>query len=197
MSVQILDLKCPGCGAPVSDEQKKCNWCSRPIVIKTFSDMEELPPLMLNKYTVSYKKQLQENPDSVELNTSIAMCYLKLKMYDEAYNAFLKAIEDNFEDADTYFYASLCVLKGKKAFLQTRPTIDRALELLNAAIMIQPKGIYHYYMAYLKYDYFKRKFLTTTPNYKDCLANAAKARYAEADVNEMYSILGVDKVVMN
>lgn len=197
MATQVVDITCPGCGAAVTVNQKKCEWCSRPITIRTFNDMSSLNPLMLNKYASSYKKQLQEQPDSTALNASVAMCYLKLKMYNEALDSFMKAIQDNFDDADIYFYASICALKGKKAFLQSRPEIDKALELLNAAIMIEPKGIYYYFMAYIKYDYFKRKFLNTTPNYKDCLANASSLGYSDADVAELYSILGVDPVAMN
>ena len=196
MATQVLDITCPGCGAPVKTNQEICEWCDRPIVIRTFQTMASMNPLQLNKYASSYKKQLQEHPDDVTLNTSIAMCYLKLKMYDEAYAAFSKAIADNFDDADTYFYAAVCLLKGKKAFLQSRPEIDKILELLNAAIMIEPKGIYYYYMAYIKYDYFKRKFLNTSPNYKDCLLSAKSAGYSPADVDELYAILGVEKVAM-
>jgi hypothetical protein len=106
-------------------------------------------------------------------------------------------IEDNFDDADTYFYAALCALKGKKAFLQMRPQIDKVLELLNAAIMIEPKGIYYYYMAYIKYDYFKRKFLNTSPNYQDCLTKAKSLGYSSLDVKEMFSILGVEEIAMS
>lgn len=31
---------------------------------------------------------------------------------------------------------------GKKAFLQQRATIDKILEYINAAIMIEPRGIF-------------------------------------------------------
>ena len=115
-------------------------------------------------------------------------------MYDEAYNAFSKAIVDNFDNSETYFYAAICLLKGKKAFLQTRPEIDKILELMNAATMIEDRGIYYYFMAYIKYDYFKRKFLNTTPNYKDYLAMAKAKGYSELDVNTMFDVMGVEKI---
>ena len=196
MATQVLELKCPGCGASVSMNQAECEFCGNPIVIRSFNSVSTMTPLQLNKQVSSYKKALAEDSEDVSVNTSIALCYLKLKMYDEAYNAFSKAIVDNFDDADTYFYAALCVLKGKKAFLQTRPVIDKALELINAAIMIEPKGIYYYYMAYIKYDYFKRKFLNTTPNYKECLANAQRCGCPAGDIDEMFAILGVDKIAI-
>ena len=194
MSAQTKTISCPGCGAPVSISQEICEFCDRPVVISTFNSVASMSPLELNKYASSYRKSLASDPDNVSLNTSIAMCYLKLKMYDEAYAAFSKAVVDNFDNSETYFYAAASLLKGKKAFLHTRPEIDKILELLNAAIMIEPRGIYYYFMAYIKYDYFKRKFLNTTPDYKSCLANAKALGYSQLDVNTFYAAAGVDPV---
>ena len=194
MATQVIDISCPGCGAPVSTSQEVCEYCSRPIVISTFNSVASMSTLELNKYASSYRKSLAEHPDNRELNASVGICYLKLRMFDEAYAAFSKAIVDNFDNSETYFYAAMCLLKGKKAFLHQRPEIDKILELLNAAVMIEPRGIYYYFMAYIKYDYFKRKFLNVTPNYKDCLSRAQAAGYSNNDVNEFYAIAGVEKV---
>ena len=128
MAAQIIEIKCPGCGAQVTTGQSICDWCSNPIVISSFSSVSSMNPLQLNKYASSYKKELQENPDNRELNTSIGLCYLKLKMYDDAYRAFCKAVEDNFDNSETYFYAAASALKGRKAFLLSRPEIDRILD---------------------------------------------------------------------
>ena len=119
------------------------------------------------------------------------MCYLKLKMYDKALAAFEKAIEDYFDDSETYFYAAVCLLNGKKAFLNQRPTIDKVLEYINAALMIEPKGIYYYYLAYIKYDYFERKHFRTSPNYQEALQMAVDAGLSDYDIEQLFAILGV------
>ena len=196
MAAQIIEIKCPGCGAQVTTGQSICDWCSNPIVISSFSSVSSMNPLQLNKYASSYKKELQENPDNRELNTSIGLCYLKLKMYDDAYRAFCKAVEDNFDNSETYFYAAASALKGRKAFLLSRPEIDRILELMNAAVMIEERGIYYYFMAYIKYDYFKRKFLTTSPSYKDYLAKAKALGCSQLDIDTMFTMMGVDKIAI-
>lgn len=49
------------------------------------------------------------------------------------------------------------------------PNINKAEEYLNAACMIEPKGFYYLFWAYIKYDYFERKFLNTSPDYKELL----------------------------
>ena len=144
-------------------------------------------------YAAAYRKTLAENPDNREVNCSIGVCYLKLKMYDKALAAFEKAIEDNFEDAEPYYMAAIALLQGKKAFVAPRAAIDKALEYLNAACEIQPKAVYYYFQAYIKQDYFDRKYLNTTPNYKELLQQSADLGMTEEAADSFVSILGVPR----
>ena len=82
---------------------------------------------------------------------------------------------------------------GKKAFLAQRPEIDKIEEYLNAAMMIESKGIYHYFLAYIKYDYFCRKSLKTSPTYKESIANANSAGISPHDIEQLFGILGVNR----
>jgi len=191
MATQAIDIKCPNCGAAVDTSQKTCKWCKQPVVISTFNSVYEMPMPLINKYANAYRQALSETPENQELNTSIAMCYLKLKLYDKALAAFEKAVEGNFDNSETFFYAAICLLKGQKAFLQQRPTIDRIEEHINAALMIEPRGVYYYFWAYIKYDYFSRKFYRTTPTYQDVLAMANNAGVSPLDIEQLYGILGV------
>lgn len=190
---QVIELNCPGCGARVSLEQKACEYCHNPIVISTFSSVNAMTSLELNKYANAYKKALEDHPENIELNKSIAMCFLKLKLYEKAFSAFEKAMEDNFEDSEIYFYAAIALLNGKKAFSHQRKTIDKILEYLNAAIMIEEKGIYYYFMAYIKYDYFARKHFITSPNYEETLEIAKNIGISNNDQEELFAILSVER----
>lgn len=191
MEVQNFELECPGCGRPVSIGQKECS-CGRPIVISTFSSVFQMPAPDINKYARTYQKALSEHPDSPELNSSVGMCYLKLKMYEKASCAFEKAIEDNFDNPETYFYAAVSLLAGQKAFVVPRTKIDKIEELLNAATMIEPRGIFYLFWAYIKQDYYKRKFLKTSPDYIQLLAEAQNQGYSEIDRENLFSLLGVE-----
>lgn len=193
MAHEIIELECPGCGAPISISTKQCPYCFRSIVIKTFNSVASMTNLDINKYANSYRKALANHPDNMELNRSIAFCYLKLKLYDKALPYFEKAIENNFDDSETYFYASVCLLKGKKAFVTLRNVIDQIEEYLNAAIMIEPKGIYYYFQSYIKYDYFERKYLNTSPKWQECLDMAKSSGLSEVDTEQFYEILGVER----
>lgn len=195
MALQIININCPGCGAAVDTDQKTCKFCKQPVVISTFTSVMDMPMPMLNKYAGAYQKALAESPDNKDLNNSIAMCYLKLKLYDKALGAFEKAMEDNFDNSETFFYAAICLLKGQKAFLANRETIDKIQEYINAATMIEPRGIYYYFWAYIKYDYFSRKSFNTSPTYQEVLemAKGADESFSSHDIEQLFGILGVSR----
>ena len=193
MSQSVVNLACPSCGAAAATSTTFCEFCKRPIVISTFTSIADMSLPDINKYAKSYSTILAENPDNALLNTSLAMCYLKLKLYDKTILAFEKAIEGNVENSEVFFYAAVALLKGKKAFLATRETIDRIEDYINAALLIEPRGVYHYFHAYIKYDYFARKHFITTPTYQEALDRARSAGFHPGDVEQLFSLLGVGR----
>jgi len=155
-----------------------------------------MPMPMVSKYANAYRQALAGAPEDKTLNNSLAMCFLKLKQYDMALAAFKKAMVDNFDNSETFFYAAVCLLGGKKAFLAPRPVIDEIETNINSALMIEPtKGIYHYFLAYIKYDYFERKFFNTSPTWREALASANAAGEAPSpfDIEQLFGILGVER----
>ena len=197
MTIQVHDTRCLGCGEPADVGQTKCRYCRKPVLISTFNSvysMSQKDKKMFGEYVATCKEALQKEPGAKDLNTSIAMCYLTQGLHDEALGAFKKAIEANFDNSETLFYAAICLLKGKKAFLAQRPEINKIEEYINAALMIEPnKGIYHYFWAYIKYDYFERKSLNTTPTWREALAKAKASGLSPTDVEQLYGILGVPR----
>ena len=122
------------------------------------------------------------------------MCYLKLGMYDKAAEAFDKALESNFDNSEAFFYAAICQLGGKKAnVIKDRSVINKIEEYIKAALMIEELGIYYYFWAYIKYDYYKRKFLNTTPTWQELLDKAQQTGLSPTDVEQLYAILKVDR----
>ena len=193
MAHQIVELECPGCGKAITTSTQQCPQCFREIVISTFNSVSGMSPLEINKQANAYRKAMVNNPDNQTLNMSIAFCYLKLKLYDKAIPCFEKAIEDNFDNSETYFYAAIALLKGKKAFLTPRPIIDKIEEYIQAAIMIEPKGIYYYFWAYIRYDHHFRKSYRMSPNYQELLMQANQIGLSQTDVTELYRILEVQR----
>ena len=59
--------------------------------------------------------------------------------------------------------------------------------------MIEPKAIYHYFWAYIRYDHHYRKAYNMSPNYKELLNQAVQIGLSQSDVKELFDILGVDR----
>jgi hypothetical protein len=102
-------------------------------------------------------------------------------------------MEKNFEDSAPFFYAAVCLLKGQKAFVLMRPEIDKIEEYINAAVMIEPRPIYRYFLAYIKYDYFGRKFFKISPTWQEALQQAKDEGVSDADITQFYQMLGVER----
>ena len=116
MPQRIIELECPGCAAALTTSDKICPKCFRPIVITTLDSIKEYSPLDLKKQVNTYNKALVSNPEDSELNLSGAFCYMRLKLYDKAIACFEKALEENFDNADAYFYAAIALLRGKNFY---------------------------------------------------------------------------------
>ena len=193
MATKFIELACPNCGASTSTSDKTCSYCSAPIVISTFNSVYEMSLPDINKYASAYKHVLNTSPDSAEVNNAIAMCYLKLKLHKQALIYFENAISNNFDNSETYFYAAIALLGGKKAFLASRFAIDKIDQYLSAAESIEPKGIYYYFHSYIKYDYFERKHFITSPHYKELFQNSIDVGFSEYDVVMLFKILDIER----
>lgn len=185
--INIINLTCPRCGAAVSTKQKECEYCHSPIIIEDLSCLENLD---LKRYIKTYTNILNDNENNEEVSLSLAICYLKLRLYDKAIDYFDKLIESNVKNSDIYFYHSIALLKGKKPFLAPMANIEKIIELLNAAIILNEKGIYHYFLSYVKYDFYKRKFLNIEPDYIVELNNAKNNNITNIEIENLFLELG-------
>ena len=192
-----MAVKCQQCGDSFESDKlvngEICPTCDKPYQIKNYKTVTAMPPPQVNKYIATIQTQLAENPNDKQLNGSLGICFLKLKLHDKALPFFEKAMVDNFADPNPYFYAAVCILKGKKAFLALRPDIETVERYLDAAISLDPKGIFYYFQAYIKCDYYERKHLTSKPGSKELFETAKQNGLAEEDPSDFYGLLGVER----
>ncbi|MDR0909991.1 MAG: tetratricopeptide repeat protein [Spirochaetaceae bacterium] len=186
-------IKCPNCGELGQEVGTKCKACDYPVTLTEMKTVMAMPMPQVNKYIASYREQMAADPNSKPLNGSIAMCYLRLKMYDKALPCFEKAMEENFEDSTPFFYAAVCILKGQKAFVHNRQEIDKILEYINAAKMIEAKPIYEYFEAYVRYDYFGRKFMKVPPAWQEVLQQSKDSGISDEEIALFYQTIGVER----
>jgi tetratricopeptide (TPR) repeat protein len=191
-----MAVKCQQCGDSYEVEKlingEICPTCDKPYQIKNYRTVAVMNPPQINKYITTIQTQLAENPGNKQLNGSLGICFLTLKLHEKALPFFEKAMEDNFADPNPYFYAAICLLKGKKAFLALRPEIDRMEKYLDAAISLEPRGIFYYFRAYIKYDYYSRKHLNSSPGYEEFLEAAKQNGVTDDEIAELYTVSGVE-----
>ena len=196
MAVQIVDMKCSGCGAGLSPSMVKCPYCKKPVVITSFNSVyaQDLP--MLSQVSRDLDKDLRDGT-SPELSGNIKFtlggCYLKLRLYNKALQRFEEAIEENFDNPEASFYAAVSLLNGKKAFLTPMANIKKAIEYVNAALMVEERGVFHYFLAYLKLDFYARKYLRISPDWREELLMAQSTNLSPLDCDMLFDILGVER----
>lgn len=189
----VIIHECPQCGAPAQINSNICHYCKAEFLIKSLNSLRGLDKNGIDKYISSYKKVSVADSNNKEINAAMGMCYLRLGLYDFAIKFFQKAIEDMIENSEVYFYAAVCMLKGKKAFLTPIAEIKRAEDYINAALALENKGLYYYFLAYLKYDFYERKQLNSLPTYLDILILAKENGVSKSDIQFLFELLKVSQ----
>lgn len=151
---QVISYHCPNCGAPINKNAELCPFCQCEVIIKDLNSVFALNEAKLKKYTASYQK---ENNSSPELYKAKGLCYLRLHSFDFAIHSFNKAIEENYEDGDLYFYIALSLCRGKRPFLLTKKEIDKIISNLEIALKLNQKGSYYYLYSLVIRDFYEKK----------------------------------------
>ena len=120
-----------------------------------------------------------------------AMRFFEHGQRDKAFVAFDKAIEQNSDNSEVYFYAAICLLRGKIPFVTLRPEIDKIETYLDTALTIEQKAIYFYFQAYIKYDYYERKCFNTSPTSRQAMLQAKRAGLTSLDVQQLRKLLNI------
>jgi tetratricopeptide (TPR) repeat protein len=193
MNLQVQELTCPGCGDRLAPNQVECKYCRKPIYISSLSDITQFTNVSLSNFVKSYDEIITKDSSDHIAAHSMGMCFLGLKQYDKAIIFFEKAINLDPNSSDSYFFNGISYLKGLKPFVHLRDVIDKIEEQINTALMIEEKAIYYYYLAFIKYDYFSRKFFNTTPDYITALQRAKDKGLNEAEIQNLFSLLQLER----
>lgn len=191
--VGSVSLTCPNCGAPVSEKDEKCPYCKSPLSFATLHSVGALSSSFLDKQIKNCLKILANDQDNKEVSLSLGLCYLKLKFYQKALKAFEKIGQQNIDNPDIYFFTAIALLNGKKPFVSNKNIITEIITNLEAALSIEEKGIYYYFLAYIYYDYFYRKHFKEGEYFISYLTKSNEYRLSSDEKNELFSILNVEK----
>ena len=184
--MEAIILKCPGCGAGLDKEVETCGYCQSPVIIKSFRTVKSMPLPQINKLISGYAAEGTGTP---LVAFSLGLCQLRLKLYDKALKCFEQSMGQDAENADAYFYACVCLLKGTKAFLLSKDDAEKCVEYLNAANIIKPSALYYLFLSYIKLDFYKRKFFGVSPDWEEEFATAQEYELSAEDIEFLFDML--------
>ena len=144
----------------------------------------------IEELIVATPKQKNTEDDS-QLKAGVR--FLTTKMYAQAQACFEKAIQENLSDPEAYFYAAIAKLEGKRPFLASRTAISDIERYIEAALMYGERGVYYYFYAYVKYDYYEKKMLKSKPLFADLLAKAKELGVDDAESKELFTLTNTQK----
>lgn len=193
MGSRVVDISCPGCGGPWSTNQANCQYCGRPVIINSMSDVIAMDARNLKAHSRVFQDALDLGSDDPSIHSSLGICFLKLGLRTKALAHFEDAMLADIENSETYFFAAIAVLDGKKPFLAPLSTIRIAEEYLTAAQRLEDRGIYSYFVGYLRFDYYERKSLDVEPGYQFFLGSAIQKNVTNLDIQNLFELLGVDR----
>ena len=87
MSVDIVSLQCPVCGAPFSPNDEKCGYCGSILVLRT--DHPKISPSTLNrqvvdKHIVEYRQTLKRDHADSTAHYGLGVAYFNLGLTDDS-----------------------------------------------------------------------------------------------------------------
>ena len=171
-----------------------CEYCGKPVVITSFNSIVDRAAPEVNKLLRALEKDSEASGElSALADFTKGSCFLKLRLYDKAIEKFEAAIDQNLDNPEAYFYAAVCQLKGKKACLTPLPNLRKALEYIDAANSIEPRGVFSYFAAYIKNDFFAKKFLRIEPDWQQELQMALGNNLSPTDADILFQTLGVPR----
>ena len=193
MLVSVVNLKCSNCGESLSESMATCPSCDQPVVIRRVSSLLGLTPQELSARSrlVDFEAMREcGDPLDVDADFTAGCCLLRLKMFEQAIVRFEKVVSANPCNADVFFCMAIAVLKGKRPFLTPLADVRKAQDSLIAATMIEDRAIFHYFLAYIKQDFYARRFLRVQPDWRQELQSAQLMGITVEERGELFELLG-------
>lgn len=193
MLVSVVGFKCSNCGESLSESMATCPSCDQPVVIRKVSSLIGLTmPELRARSQLMDVEALRDcgDPLSADADFTSGCCLLRLKMFERAIARFDKAVAADPCNAEALFCSAIAALKGKRPFLASLADIRKAQECIVAAEMVEERAVFYYFLAYIKQDFYARRFLRVEPDWRQELQCALAMGIAVEEKQELFALLG-------
>jgi len=181
--ITIEILKCNGCGANLSPDNIKCDYCGSEHIIKSNDHPLKVEQQQAKKIISYYKAKVKDDPSNGDAVYALGLFYLNLKNYDLAIKNFQIAIDLMPEESDVYYYYALSLIRGKRVKTISFKDIKQIEEYLRSAIQLEANAKYYYLAAIINYDFYSGNGMKIpTPDYNELIDNASSAEYEPDEI---------------
>lgn len=148
---------------------------------------------MIDRIQSLLQSTTKQNGNQENTDFKNGVRFLSRKLFPSAISCFEKVIQNDVSNPDAYFFAAIAMLEGKRPFLMSRSVINKIENYIESANAFGERAIYYYFCAYIKYDYYEKKFLKTAPTYIELLTRSYELGVTDAEINDLFDTLNVQK----
>lgn len=185
MSLVAESLECPNCGATISIQQRECDYCHSPVVVRRIQDIGNKSPQEVSRYVTFYQNFIKtQRGESSEILTALGVCLLQKGSYVEAVKHLEKAISLLPENGESHYYLALAMLQKKRPYLHTLNKIKKIVQYVESALTYETSGKYYYLLYLIQVDFYDKKHLRNGKNAAELLADATANELDDEDTIE-------------
>jgi len=123
--------------------------------------------------------------------------HLSIGSHATALQNFRAAIAGGTGTPDAYFLCAVATLNGRKAFKASLRDIRETENLVGTALSLEERGIFHYFLAYVRYDYYERKSFRAPMPWLHSLQCAWSAGVSANEIRKLFGYLAVENPLPN
>lgn len=117
---------------------------------------------------------------------------LRLGLPSEAAGEFRSARAAEPGNPDDYYFGAIAELGGRKAFLAPLRCVRAADLLIHSALDLEDRPEFHYFLAYLRFDYYARKHLQPPAPWQLSFAEAWAKGLTQSRIDSLFTLLSVE-----
>lgn len=165
-------LQCPQCSAPLNANTKKCEYCQSEVFVNSIAYLSTKDNGVVSRYLSTYQEMLNQNPQNLEANMGIGLCFMMRGIYDQARKYFGIAIQIDLSCAHGYYYRTLCDLSDLPYERLDIKIMTEKLKYLKLAYDINPEPHIAYLICKIVQRFFIANYLRAPRSVRELYAQS-------------------------
>jgi hypothetical protein len=93
---------------------------------------------------------------------------------------------------DTYYLGAIALLGRRSAFRATLETAREVERMIQAAVVLEDRAVFHYFLAYVRFDFYERNSLRPPGPWQASLQYAWSKGVTQPEIDSLFHLLAVE-----